>query len=192
MKLLKNIVILSLLLSIVAYFFIKPVRVLLPELTGVQCVETWLCIDDLSKIETAKKLYTRTLNDIESKLTPFNNNPKMIFCSTSHCYEKFGFSRSKVNAVADFGMVIGPDGWKPHEIKHELVHYWHSENFGIIKSWVSPLWIREGMAYSLSDNPKAVLNEPFESYRKDYNYTFSQFKGLELKLALKNQKLRYH
>jgi hypothetical protein len=123
-KLLKFIGILMLLLPFVAYAFVKPVKIIFPEVTGVKCIEEWLCIDDLSKQKDAKKLYVNALSSIEFKLTKFNNKPKMVFCSSDDCFAKFGFSKSKANSIATFGIVIGPKGWKPYYIKDYLIHQW--------------------------------------------------------------------
>jgi hypothetical protein len=186
-KLVKFIGVLLLLLPLVACAFVKPVKIFFPEVTGVECIEEWLCIDDLSKAKDARKLYTNALNSIELKLTKFSNRPKIVFCASADCFSKFGFSKSKANSIGTFGIVIGPKGWKPYYVKHELIHQWQSENFGSMSIWFASEWVIEGMAYSLSDDPRKELSEPFETYREHYNNVFGQLSGSKLKVALDNK-----
>ncbi|VAW88471.1 hypothetical protein MNBD_GAMMA18-2210 [hydrothermal vent metagenome] len=83
--------------------------------------------------------------------------------------------------------MVTPRGWRFYYIEYELIHQWQSESFGFISTWLAPSWVAEGMAYFLSDDPRDVLNEPFESYRIKYGRVFGQFSGLELKLALESE-----
>jgi hypothetical protein len=53
---------------------------------------------------------------------------------------------------------------------HEMIRHLQTERLGIIKTWNDPEWFIEGIAYSLSEDPRAKLSEPFGKYS-------SQFKG---------------
>ena len=169
------------------FAFVKPAKILMPEVAGVECVQSWLCIDDINKIETATALYELGLNDVEAILTPFNKKPKVVFCSTQSCFSKFGFNKEAANSIGSLGVVVAPGGWEHHYIKHELIHQWQSEKFGSISVWLAPMWVTEGMAYSLSNDPREILSEPFQSYRKQYNSTFGHLRGNKLKVALSDE-----
>ena len=89
---------------------------------------------------------------MEDVLGPLKNYPKAVFCATQECFETFGFKQAAASAVGKSALVIGLRGWKPHYIKHEIVHYWQAENIGIIKMLLMDDWLIEGMAYALSDD----------------------------------------
>jgi len=40
---------------------------------------------------------------------------------------------------------------------------------GVIAQWQSPKWFTEGMAYSLSEDPRNNLGVKFEKYRTQFN-----------------------
>ncbi|HEX5337026.1 MAG TPA: hypothetical protein VFW53_01170, partial [Gallionella sp.] len=44
-----------------------------------------------------------------------------------------------------------------------------NEKLGLIKAWREPQGLMEGMAYSLSEDPRQTLSEPFEQYRSQFN-----------------------
>jgi hypothetical protein len=64
--------------------------------------------------------------------------------------------------------VIGPRAWKPFYVRHELIHYSQAERLGTLSLLLKPQWFVEGMAYALSQDPRAPLAEPFESYRRSF------------------------
>jgi hypothetical protein len=156
-------------LTILSLFVLfKPARVLIPEVNGVRCATGSICIDDLSRLQQAESLLADAVIDVERKLTPLNDYPRAIFCSTQVCYEKFGFEQSAASAVGSYAVVIGPRGWEAHYLKHELIHYWQAENLGVIRMLMMDEWFREGMAYLLSDDPRRALHEPFQTYRSRF------------------------
>ncbi|MCK7580702.1 MAG: hypothetical protein MZV65_37070 [Chromatiales bacterium] len=61
-----------------------------------------------------------------------------------------------------------------------LVHYWQAENFGLLAGLVGEPWLIEGMAYSLSDDPREKLHEPFESYRRKFSEWYRLNAGVPL------------
>jgi len=186
-KLSKVIGLFLLIVPIAAFAFIKPIKIIVPEIAGVICVEKWLCIDDVNKLESAYLLYERALKEIEEKLTSINKKPKVVFCSTQSCFSKFGFENEAAKSIGSLGVVVAPRGWKRHYIKHELIHQWQSEKFGSISIWLAPKWVTEGMAYSLSDDPRRMLSEPFQGYREKYNKKFNRLLGHQLEVALSNE-----
>lgn len=157
-----------LLIPVAAWAFLKPMRVLAPELAGVSCATGTVYIDDSSRVEEAKAL-EEALTFVGSTVGEMKQKPLVIFCATEACYESFGSSRSTANTVATFGIVIGPRGWKPHYVRHEMIHHLQRERLGTPKSWLlTPKWFTEGMAYSLSEDPRTTLTEPFQQYRSRF------------------------
>jgi hypothetical protein len=59
-------------------------------------------------------------------------------------------------------------------LKHELIHYWQTENLGMINIYFYPQWLKEGMAYSLSGDPVETLDEPWQIYRKEFNQWYEK------------------
>jgi len=159
----------------------------MPQVTGVECVEKWLCVDDLSRLDEAQRLYEGSLAKIEARLGKFKSRPRVVFCSTADCFAKFGFDKAAGNSIGGFGVVIAPRGWTPYYIEHELIHQWQSSTFGSIAVWRAPAWVIEGMAYALSDDPRTKLSEPFQSYREEFSHTFGDLGGQELVLALSKE-----
>jgi len=161
-------------LSIVALFILavfviyKPSRILIPEMNGVECVTQAICIDDTARLEEAEALVADAVIDIENTLGPLKNYPKFVLCSTQRCYEKFGFKRAAAHAIGKSGIVVGPRGWIPHYVKHEIIHHWQAENIGIIEMLFVDEWLIEGMAYALSNDPRQELAEPWQAHREKF------------------------
>ena len=184
MKHAKWIGLLLLIFPVAVFALIKPTKIILPELAGVSCVERWLCVEQLATLADAQSLYNNAIDNVQTKLTPFEQPPKMVFCSTDKCFSRFGLDKQAAVSIAGFGIVIAPRGWHRHYIEHELIHQWQANNLGIFSLWLAPEWIREGMAYSLSDDPRIKLTEPFHSYRKRYKQTYGHLSGEKLKSSL--------
>ena len=187
MKYLKYITLLTLVLPVAVFAFVKPAKIVLPSLAGVECVKEWLCVDDGSKFEQAELLYEIAFQDIERKLTEFEKRPKVVFCSRQECFSAFGFRKAAGVSIGRFGAVMAPRGWTPYYLKHELIHQWQSEKFGALTVWWSPRWVIEGMAYYLSDDPREELSNPFQSYREKYGQVFGKLSGVDLELALDDE-----
>ena len=184
MKYAKWIGLLLLVFPVAVFALIKPAKIILPELAGVSCVERWLCVEELTTLVDAQYIYNNAIHNVEEKLTPFEQPPKMVFCSTSKCFARFGLAKQAAASIAGFGIVIAPRGWQPHYIEHELIHQWQADNFGALSMWLAPKWISKGMAYSLSDDPRVELSEPFHSYRKHYSQAYGDLSGEALKFIL--------
>lgn len=57
-------------------------------------------------------------------------------------------------------------------MRHELIHHLQNERFGAVRnSFFKPTWFREGMAYSLSGDPRP-LPEPLQGYRAQFDAWF--------------------
>ncbi len=176
------------LVSLLSIFTIaKPVKIFYPQLAGVQCPHPWLCVDDLSKVDEARLLYENALKGVELKLSSFDHKPRVIFCSAPACFAAFGFEKEAATSIGSLGVIVAPRGWTQYFVEHELIHQWQSENFGLLAMTMAPTWLKEGMAYSLSDDPRAVLQEPFQSFRSEYRSKFAQLEGEALRVALSDE-----
>lgn len=164
---LTRIVVATLLLGpVAAWALYKPVRVLLPQwVAGVSCVTETICLEDAARYAEARRLYVQALEYINASVAPIEMPPRVTFCSTQSCYRAFGFDRSAGQTVGVLGIVISPRGWHPYYLRHEMIHHLQAERMGMWKQWRSPAWFKEGMAYSLSRDPRAELDEPFREYR---------------------------
>jgi hypothetical protein len=164
----------------VAFFFYKPVRVLLPEAFGVCCVEN-VCVDDPAERGIAVALFYTAKESLSNRQGLIINNPIIVFCSTEKCQGTFGLGKKAGFTFGAFGIVIAPRGWKEYYVAHELIHYWQADNFGSLVLLDGEPWLIEGMAYALSDDPGKELQEPFEVYR----HRFSEWHRLNNDIPLR-------
>src|SRR6185503_4955732 len=176
MHLPKRLVVGALLLAapIAAWALVKPLRVLAPQLEGLACDE-WVCIDDASRRAEAKRLYRDALNAVQASVGELHSAPRAVFCATAACSAKFGFAEALAYDVGTFGIAISHRAWRPYLIRHELIHHLQNERLGWLRTWLlKPDWFREGMAYSLSEDPRQPLPEPLQSYRARFETWFKQ------------------
>jgi len=172
---LKRLLVLSMLfIPAAAWAFFKPIRIIAPELTGIYCINDTLCIDDVSRHQEAIALYDEALNFVDTRVGLIEKNPRITFCSTKNCLESFGLERRAGITMGAFGIVISPRAWRPYYVRHEMIHHLQNEKLGMINAWREPKWFMEGMAYSLSEDPRPKLSEPFELYRSKFNDWYKQ------------------
>ena len=156
-------------LPITAWAAFKPLRVLAPELLGLYCSEAGVCVDDPSRLAEAIALKQEAVAFVSARVGPLQGVPRAVFCSTAACAKAFGLSRQRAYNVGTMGAVIGPRGWQSHFVRHELIHHLQCEHLGSLNAWLfKPEWFREGMAYSLSDDPRRPLPEPLEGWRRRF------------------------
>ena len=155
-------------IPLVAWFAVKPVRVLAPELAGVSCLSASICIDNTDRLQEAAGLYAEGMSFVPGALGAIEGKPRLIFCASQACADSFGLGARSAVTLATFGTVIGPRAWKPYYVRHELIHYLQAERLGALSLLLKPSWFVEGMAYTLSQDPRAPLAEPFESHRKRF------------------------
>lgn len=167
---LKRIIFAAILLSpAAAWALYKPMRVLAPQLVaGVSCVTDTICLEDIAHYAEAKSLYTNALAFIDSSVASVDKPPRVTFCSTQACFQAFGFNKSTARAVGVFGIVISPRGWSQYYLRHEIIHHLQAERMGVYRQWRSPDWFKEGMAYSLSQDPRPDLGEPLQENRSKF------------------------
>lgn len=169
MKYIRWSVVILLLLPISAFAFYKPVRLLVPEAFGVSCNEHKVCVDDSSQLESAVSLLNGSKSYLETRWGLSIGEPKIIFCSTEKCQSTFGLGQKAGFTFGSFGIAIAPRAWKQYYVAHELIHHWQADNFGSLALLKGEPWLIEGMAYSLSNDPRKELHEPFESCRQRFN-----------------------
>jgi hypothetical protein len=152
---------------VVAWAMIKPVRVVVPSVAPVTCSDT-VCADVPERLGEARELAAQAQFFVEGKLGPLAKKPTVVFCATQACADYFGLGRRSAVTMGTWGSVIGPRAWKPYYVRHELIHQEQALHLGVLPLLWTPDWIREGMAYGLSDDPRAPLAEPFESQRNQF------------------------
>lgn len=161
-----------LLSPVAAWALYKPVRIVAPEWNGVSCVNDDICIDDPQRTDEAQRIYASALRFVNEEIGEIDDKPRVVFCATEKCFDAFGFhAPAKAKAIGSFGLVIGPSGWENYLLRHEFIHHLQSERLGAVGQWSSPAWFKEGMAYSLSGDPRE-LKEPFTGYRKTFDHWY--------------------
>jgi len=174
--LLKRLLLVALLTApLAAWAFLKPVRVLAPEFNGVSCLSDTICTDDPSRYDVASNLYESSRQFVEAAVGPMKHKPRVIFCSTDECFQSFGLGRRAAATIGTAAIAVSPRAWQPHYVRHEMIHHVQNEHLGSLKVWaVSPEWLIEGMAYSLSEDPRPVLSEPWQQDRMQFDAWFRQ------------------
>ena len=155
-------------LPVAIWVFYKPTRVLAPGLNGVSCVSEEICTDDTSRYGEAVALYKEAYEFVSSSVGGIENKPLVIFCASQACFQSFGFNKTAASTVGTSGIVIGPHGWKDYYVRHEMIHHLQAERLGVLKQWRSPNWFKEGMAYSLSQDPRSDISELFQKYSLEF------------------------
>jgi len=156
-------------LPLVAWAVVKPIRVIAPELLGVSCFGQ-VCVEDPSRLEEARVLYEEAVRYVDTKVDRMERHPRAVFCSTDACASAFGLVKpAAAHSVATIGIVLGPRGWRFYFVRHELIHQLQSERLGSLECWLfKPTWFREGMAYSLSGDPRRPLPQQLEGQRAEF------------------------
>ena len=156
-------------IPLAGWALVKQVRTVAPELEGLACAER-VCVDDVSRHAEALALYRDAAQFVGSSLGPIERLPRAVFCATRECSEKFGATRAHAYTVGTFAIVIGERAWRPFYVRHELIHHLQNERLGSLRNWLfMPIWFREGMAYSLSEDPRRPLPEPLQGYRASFD-----------------------
>ena len=147
----------------------KPIRVLYPSFVdGISCPSPTICLENISQHQAALALQQTAVKQISASIGDFQDTPRVIFCETQSCFQAFGFDKAAASTVGDLAIVIGPRGWKPHYLRHEMIHYRQAEELGMLRLILKPEWFIEGMAYALSNDPRDQLSDPWEAHRKRF------------------------
>lgn len=156
---------------VIALATFRPARVLVPGAFGMTCTSTGDCIDDVERLKDAQRLRDDAVSYVGQSMGPLREVPQFLFCSTRDCFQRF--SDPAVAALYFWGagkILVNEHGWEPHIVRHEVIHHWQKENFGGARAALElPRWYIEGMAYTLSDDPRTVIpNEEAESHRQRF------------------------
>ncbi|WP_445535459.1 hypothetical protein [Acinetobacter sp. G18] len=162
------------LLILATLIWFKPIRVVFAHHLSLLHCEDHVCVDDAKTEPLAKTLYNRSLQETQDKVGAFHQQPTMVFCSTLECANTFGMGKAAAKAVGNLGLLVAPRGWKDFYITHELIHHRQAEEWGNIAMLTKPKWLVEGMAYSLSDDPRPTLSEPFQQWRAQFKLWHQQ------------------
>ena len=120
-----------------------------------------------AKAEAAAR-YDEAHAFVTSWVDAIERKPRAIFCASEACFRSFGFDRAAAHTVGISGIVVGPRGWKDHYMRHEMIHHLQAEHLGVIRQWLMPDWFTEGMAYSLSGDPRSPLSGPRKAFREKF------------------------
>ena len=170
-------------LTVVAsiWLFFKPIRALLPELANVRCYEQGVCIDDPTRLAEATALRLQASAFVERAFGRVDRAPQVIFCTTEACERHFGFKGNAAFSLGNRAVVVASRGWQPYFVQHELIHCVQVERIGGFRMWLStPTWLVEGMAYSVSGDPRRPLQPPWEGFRAQYEEWAKQSTGAQL------------
>ena len=152
-----------------AWAFVKPLRVLAPQLAGVACYSGGICTDDPNRLNEIAQMKEAAIEFVERRLGAMETEPRMIFCSTETCEKSFGIGAQASYNVGTVGVVVARRGWQPYFLRHELIHHLQGERIGTWRMCLkTPTWVIEGMAYFESDDPRRPLLQPWEGYREKY------------------------
>lgn len=153
---------------IVSWFVVKPMRVVAPTFQGMTCVSKLVCVEDPEDGKSATKLYDEAYKFVSDEIVALQGKPRLLFCSTDECADKFGLGARAALTVGKFGTIIGPRAWKPYLVRHEMIHYAQCEQLGTLKVIRLPTWFVEGMAYAWSGDPRNPLPQPHEDHRSAF------------------------
>lgn len=167
-RIIRLVILLLIVTPLLAWFVIKPVRLTAPELSAVHCDEQELCVDNDEYYEKARQLRSEAIEFLASELGTLNHEPKFVFCSTWECARNFGLGERSAVSFASIGIAFSPRAWKPYYVRHELIHQLQVQELGAFSSLLYPSWLIEGMAYSLSEDPRRPLSQPWEAYRAQF------------------------
>jgi hypothetical protein len=122
-----------------ALFQIKPLRVFSPTLiSGIECPRANVCTDDSIRLDEAQKLYEEGYAKTVTVVEAFQSTPRMVFCTTQACSDASGLGQRAAEAIGNLAVAT------------------------------KPKWLIEGMAYSLSGDPRHPLGAPFELWRSQF------------------------
>lgn len=164
------IVLLSALIVIsLCFIFYKPLHVVSPKIYGLRKIGPKLYIDNIDKRNDALIQYNNSIQELSTIGFKYEKYPTIIFCYDNKSYERFGFKESAARSIEGIAIILGPRGiTETYFLKHELIHYWQEKNLGIFYNLNYPKRIIEGMAYSISNDLRHPLEEPWEDYRNKF------------------------
>lgn len=157
-----------------AWAVVKPVRLVAPALLGFHCPEHGPCLESEAQKPEAERLYAEATSFVAANIGPVAGAPRFIFCSSEACAAAFGLGKRSAVTLGTIGTVIGPRAWKPYYVRHELIHHLQAQQLGTLQLLFKPSWFSEGMAYSLSEDPRPELMQPLQGYRAQFQVWYAK------------------
>lgn len=154
---------------LLAWFLVKPVRVIAPQAFGMLCSDGVVCVESADQSPQAVALYSEALQFVRAHVGPLKGKPVVVFCTTQPCADHYGLGDRSAVTLGTIGTVIGPKAWKNYYVRHELIHQLQGQQFGVLRRLALPGWFVEGMAYGLSGDPRPTLAEPWQADRSQFN-----------------------
>ena len=142
----------------IAWAAFKPVRILAPTLNGVTCVAR-VCVENPAKLSLAQNLQHNAIEAVGHKLSPLEQAPLTVFCSTRECYRSFGGGMERGAAILNWGVILPPESWVAHIVEHEYIHMLQAQQLGLLGREGTPPWFKEGMPFFISAPPAYDLPE---------------------------------
>lgn len=162
-------ILLLVIVPLLAWGLVKPVRLLAPAWVGMICSGTLpVCTEDAATAAEAERLYAEAVSFVDTRISPLRQQPRFIFCSSLACADTFGLGQRSAVTLGTWGTVIGPRAWKDYYVRHELIHHLQGQRIGVLRLLFAPAWFVEGMAYTLSADPRSPLAEPWQSHRTSF------------------------
>lgn len=143
-----------------AWGYIKPLRMLFPQLHGVLCKDS-VCVEEQAGLEQATEIYNASIAALSDEGISLNKRPTFIYCSTPECYGFFGGTNERAISYPFLGTVLAPASWQRYITQHEHIHWFQFDEIGIVATMNKPEWFREGMAYIYSDAPQTDIPEHY-------------------------------
>lgn len=160
-------------LPALAWAYALPADVL-HDVGGLTCRDRTVCTDDPGRLAEAAALYTGAVDFLATAVSPLRGRPLVVFCATWRCYSFAAHDGSAAKTVGKFIIVISPRGWQPYFVRHELIHRLQGERLGVLGLYGKPEWFVEGMAYTLSQDPRPQLIEPFQGERAHFRAWYAK------------------
>jgi hypothetical protein len=83
-------------------------------------------------------------------------------------------------------VLVSPRGWTDVSLMREFIHWRQVEELGILAVRRKPRWLIEGMAYSLSHDPRRPLPEEMESWRAEFERWYAGLGGWDVWTAARD------
>jgi len=168
------------------FIFYKPLHAIAPKIYGMNKIGPTIYIYDIDKRKDALIQYNDSIKELSSIGFKYENYPKIIYCYDQISYERFGFKQSAARSIEGIAIILGPRGiTETYFLKHELIHYWQEKNLGIFYNLNYPKWVIEGMAYSISNDLRHPLEEPWEGYRKKFEEWYNSIDKMNLVVEMR-------
>lgn len=151
-----SLVLIVVLIPTLVWLYAKPLRLLLPQLNGVQCNGS-VCVDQPKRMNEAVSLYGSAITNISAVDIPMRGRPTFVYCSTVECYQSFGGGDERAISYPFLGTVIAPESRQDYITQHELVHWFQFYEIGSFSTMMKPEWFREGMAFVYSGAPESDI-----------------------------------